>query len=60
MNVWFMNEAHFYINGIANSQIYRIWDKEIPNEVNERSLHSDKCTARCALSVNSIIGSLWF
>ena len=33
---------------------------EAPNEVNERPLHSDKCTAWCALNANGIIGLLWF
>lgn len=59
-NVWFTDEAHFYLNGIVNSQNCRIWGKEVPNEVNERPLHSDKCTAWCALSANGIIGPLWF
>ena len=54
-NVWFTDEAHFYLNGIVNSQHCRIWGKEAPNEVNERPLHSDKCTAWCALSANGIL-----
>ena len=48
------------MNGIVNSQNCRIWGKEAPNEVNERPLHSDKCTAWCALSANGIIGPLLF
>ena len=57
-NVWFTDEAHFYLEGIVNSQNCRIWGKEAPNEVNERPLHSDKCTAWCALS--ALIGPLRF
>ena len=45
IKVWFTDEAHFHLNGTVNFQNCRIWDKEVPNEVNKRPLHSDKCTA---------------
>ena len=57
-NGLFTEEAHFYIHRIVNSQNCRMWVKEIPNEANERPLHGDKCTVRCALSANGIIGCL--
>ena len=56
-NVCFTDEAHFYLNGIFNSQNCSIWGNEVPNEVNE-PLYINKCTARCALSANRIIGPL--
>lgn len=59
-NVWFSDEAHFYLNGNVNSQNCRTWSSEPPDEVNERPLHSAKCTAWCAISANGIIGPLWF
>ena len=57
-NVWFTDEAHFYLNEIVNSQNCRLWGKDVPNKVNERPPHSDKYTAWCALSANGIIGPL--
>lgn len=59
-NVWFSDEAHFHLNGNVNSQNCRTWSNEPPDEVNERPLHSAKCTAWCAISAHGVIGPLWF
>ena len=59
-SVWFTDEAHFYLNGIINSQNCRLWGKDVANEVNERLLYNDKCIVWRDLSANGIIGSLWF
>lgn len=58
-NVWFSDEAHFYVNGVVNRQNYRYWGAEKPQEVAERPLHSPKCTCWCAVSVHGIIGPFW-
>jgi len=59
-NVWFSDEAHFYLNGVVNRQNFRYWGSEKPDEVAQRPLHSPKCTAWCAISSHGIIGPFWF
>ena len=54
-NVWFTDDAHFYLKLYGWCTLLKA-----PNEVNERPLHIDKCTAWCALSANGIIGPLCF
>ena len=58
-NVWFTDEAHFYLDGRVNSQNNRIWSEKIPDEVAERQLHPPRCTAWCAVSSTGIIGPIW-
>ena len=52
-NIWFSDEAHFHLNGRVNSQNYRFWGTEPSKEVAERSLHSKKCIAWCAISAQA-------
>ena len=60
-NVWFSDEAHFYLNGNVNSQNCKTcWSSEPPDEFNERPLHSTKRTSWCAKSAPRTIGPLWF
>ena len=59
-NVWFSDEAHFYLECGMNSQNSRIWATTKPDSVNQRPLHSAKCTAWCAMSASGIIGPFWF
>ena len=59
-NVWFSDEAHFYLECGMNSQNRRIWATTKPDLVNQRPLHSAKCTAWCAISATGIIGPYWF
>ena len=59
-NVWFSDEAHFYLECGMNSQNYRIWATTKPDSVNQRPLYSTKCTAWCAISATGIIGPFWF
>ena len=59
-DVWFTDEAHFYLNGLVNKQNYRFWGSEKPEYTAERPLHSPKCTAWCAINVRGIIGPFWF
>ena len=58
-DVWFTDEAHFYLNGLVNKQNYRFWGSEKPGYIAERPLHSPKCTAWCAISAQGILGPFW-
>ena len=58
-NVWFSDEAHFYLDGRVNTQNNRRWSSSAPGVVTERPLHSLKCTAWCAMSSAGIIGPIW-
>lgn len=55
--IWFSDEAHFYL---ANRQNCRVWSQHLPSDINEKPLHSPKCTAWCAFSAQGIIGPFWF
>ena len=55
-----LQKTRFYLNVIVNCQNCKIWGKEVLNEVSERPLHNDICTAWGALSANGIIDTLWF
>ena len=57
-NVWFKDEAYFYLDNRINSQNSRTWVRRKPDAMNERPLHSQKCTAWCAMSAPGIIGPL--
>ena len=59
-DVWFSDEAHFTLNGQVNSKNYVFWGLVTPDEVATRPLHSEKCTAWCAMSRHGIIGPYWF
>lgn len=58
-NLWFSDEAHFHLDGQVSSQNHRFWGTQPPNEVAERPLHSEKCTAWCAISAQGICGPIW-
>ena len=59
-NVRYSDEAHFHLDGRINTQNNRYWATTAPDLVEERPLHSLKCTAWCALSASGIIGPFWF
>ena len=59
-NVWFTDEAHFYLSGHVSSQSAFYWGRSPPEYVLERPLHAEKCTAWAALSTQGIIGPIWF
>lgn len=54
-NIWFSDEAHFYLTGYVNKQNQRIWSLENPRELHETSLFPQKITVWCALSSKGII-----
>ena len=59
-DVWFFDEAHFYLNGTVSTKNSRFWGITPPPELHQQPLHSRKCTAWCALSARGIIGPFWF
>ena len=59
-NIWFSDEAHFYLSGYVNTKNYVYWGTSRPDCVMQRPLHSKRCTAWAALSVHGIIGPYWF
>ena len=59
-DVWFTDEAHFYLNGTICAKNSRFWGRNPPTEVEQQPLHSKKCTAWCALGASGIIGPFWF
>ena len=59
-NIWFSDEAHFYLDGHVSPQNCRFWAAEPPDLVKEKPLHSPKVTVWCAISSSGIIGPLWF
>ena len=58
-NIWFSDECHFHLNGQVCSQNNRYWGTDPPQEVAEKPLHSQKCTAWCAISAQGISGPFW-
>ena len=57
-NIWFSDEAHFYLDGHVSPQNCRFWAAESPDLVKEKPLHSPKVTVWCAISSSGIIGPL--
>ena len=38
------HEVHFHLSGYVNKQNYRYWTPEIPQELHQRPLHSERLT----------------
>lgn len=58
--IWFTDEAHFYLNGYVNSQNYRIWGTENPHAIREKPLHSARLSVWCAIDGLRVIGPFFF
>jgi len=58
--LWFSDEAHFYLNAVVNKQNCRFWGTERPESYIEKPLHGEKVTAWAALSVHGVIGPFFF
>ena len=56
--LWTSNEAHFHLDGKANSKTNVFWGSSKPNEVATKPLHSPKCTVWAAISARGIIGPI--
>ena len=59
-NIWFSDEAHFYLNGHVNNKNFVFWGSQKPDEVYEKGLHDKKVTAWAAMSMHGIIGPFFF
>jgi hypothetical protein len=59
-DIWFSDEAHFYLNGIVNKRNSRYWGSEIPNLYLEKPVHGEKITVWAAMSSKGIIGPFFF
>ena len=59
-NLWFSDEAHFYMNGYINSKNYVFWGSSKPDLVYEKNLHDLKVTAWVAMNRKGIIGPFFF
>ena len=53
-------ELHFALGRYVNKQNCRIWSSEDPQVIDERSLHTEKVTVRCALWSAVVIGPYFF
>lgn len=59
-NVWFTDEAHFWLGGYVNRQNYRIWGTERPTVAVVKPLHPEKLTVWCAVSSDCVLGPYFF
>ncbi|GFV73479.1 uncharacterized protein TNCV_1271641 [Trichonephila clavipes] len=50
-----IDEAHFWLNGYANKQNFRIWSEANPQVHVETPLHPEKLTVWCALWAGGIL-----
>ena len=57
--LWTSDEAHFHLDGTANSKTNVFWGSSRPNEVATKPLHSPKCTVLAAISARGIIGPIF-
>jgi hypothetical protein len=54
------DEAHFQLSGVVNKQNCRYWSLQNPNELHEKSLHSERVTVRCLVSSQEVNGPFFF
>jgi hypothetical protein len=59
-DIWFSDEAHFYLNGIVNKRNSSYWGSEKPNLYLEKPVHGEKITVWAAMSSKGIIGPSFF
>ena len=58
--ITFSDEVHFWLNSLVNKQNCRIWCERNPQEIQHRSLHSEKVTVWYGFWFGSIIGPYFF
>ena len=56
---WTSDEAHFHLDGKANSKTNVFWGSSRPNKIATKSLHSPKCTVWATISAKGIIGPIF-
>ena len=57
--LWTSDEAHFHLDGKANSKTNVFWGTSRPNKVATKPLHSPKCTVGAVISARGIIGPIF-
>ena len=58
--IWFSDEAHFWLSGYVNKQNYRFWAKENPRVFQTTTMKPVRVTVFCALCSDGIIGPIFF
>ncbi len=58
--MFFTNEVWFHPDRFINTQNYRIWSSEKPQEYRKTGLHPKKLGVRCAVSHWRIVGPIFF
>jgi DDE superfamily endonuclease/Helix-turn-helix domain (DUF4817) len=59
-NIFFSDEATFYLKGLVNKHNVRYWSESNPHVTFETARKSEKVNVWCALSKNKIIGPYFF
>ena len=59
-NLFFSDEATFYLNGLVNKHNVRYWSESNPHVTNETVMHSPKLNVWCAMSKDQLIGPYFF
>lgn len=54
------DEAHFHLNGSVNKQNCRYWSQINPENLHQRSLHSEKVTVWAGVAKFGVIGPYFF
>ena len=57
--IFFSDEANFYLHGHINNQNYRFWAHENPHITEVKELKPQKVTVWCALSATQIFGPIF-
>ena len=59
-NLFFSNEATFYLNGLINKHNVRYWSDMNPHVTIETVMKSPKLNVWCAMSKNQLVGEYFF
>ncbi|PZR19586.1 MAG: hypothetical protein DI538_31030, partial [Azospira oryzae] len=59
-NLFFSDEAHFYLNGEVNRQDFRLWSDENPHWFAEEPLYPEKVTVWLGVGLNGFIGPFFW
>ena len=59
-NIFFCDEATFYLNGLVNKDNVRYWSQNNPRVTIETVVKSPNLNVLCALSKNQIVGPFFF
>lgn len=59
-NLFFSDEAHFYLNGEVNRWNFRLWSDENPHWFTEDPLHPEKVTVWLGVGLNGFVGPFFW